>query len=243
MNCERIVLYNDKQIKYTLEIKKVKNINLRIKENGKIFVSANENVPANFVDNFVLRQADFILKALHKFNQIEKCKHTNKQYISGETFYILGKNIRLKIIESNEEKIFNDTIFLYLYTKNPLDFNKKKKMIDSYIKNIAYSTFLDITKELHLKFIKYKINIPLIEVRNMKKRWGSCLPYKNKININILLIQAPKNCIEYVILHELCHFVHPNHSKDFYNFLTVMMPDWRERKALLEHQFINNMVY
>ena len=236
MNYDRIVIFNDKQIKYTLEIKKVKNINLRIKDNGKVFVSANENIPFTFIDDFILKQGKFILNALNKFNQLNKYKNNDKQYISGESFYILGKNIRLKVIESNEEKVFNDTVFLYLYTKNTLNFNKKKKIVDSYIKNIAYNTFSDITKQLHLKFTKYNINMPIIEIRNMKKRWGSCLVNKNKINLNILLIQTPKICIEYVILHELCHFIYPNHSKDFYNFLTVMMPDWKERKTILENQ-------
>ncbi len=239
MDYDRIVLYDNKQIKYTLQIKKVKNINLRIKDNGKIFISANENVPITFIDEFVLKQGKFILNALNKFNEISKHKNNDKQYISGESFYILGKNIRLKVIKSNEEKIFNDTVFLYLYIKNPLNFNKKKKMVDTYIKNIAYNTFLDITKKLHLDFIKHNINMPIIEVRTMKKSWGSCFPTKNKINLNILLIQAPKNCIEYVILHKLCHFIYPNHSKDFYNFLTIMMPDWRERKTVLENQLIN----
>ncbi len=239
MDYDRIVLYDNKQIKYTLQIKKVKNINLRIKDNGKIFISANENVPITFIDEFVLKQGKFILNALNKFNEISKHKNNDKQYISGESFYILGKNIRLKVIKSNEEKIFNDTVFLYLYIKNPLNFNKKKKMVDTYIKNIAYNTFLDITKKLHLDFIKHNVNMPIIEVRTMKKSWGSCFPTKNKINLNILLIQAPKNCIEYVVLHKLCHFIYPNHSKDFYNFLTIMMPDWRERKTVLENQLIN----
>lgn len=239
MYYDRTIIYNDKQIKYTLEIKKVKNVNLRIKDDGKIFVSANENVPFTFIDDFILKQGKFILNTLNKFNQLNIYKNNDKQYISGETFYILGKNIRLKVIESNEEKIFNDTIFLYIYTKNALDFNKKKKIVDNYIKNIAYNTFLDITKQLYLKFRKYNINMPTIEVRSMKKRWGSCIPSKNKINLNTLLIQAPKNCIEYVILHEFCHFIHPNHSKNFYNFLTIMMPDWKERKAILENKVIN----
>ncbi len=239
MSYDRTVKYNDKQIKYTLQIKKVKNLNMRIKDSGKIFVSANENIPFTFIDNFVLKHGRYILNTVNKFEEINKYKSNDKQYISGESFYILGKHIRLKLIESNKEKVFNDTVFLYVYTKNTLDFNKKKKMVDNYIKNIAYNTFLDITKKLHLNFEKYNVNMPIIEVRNMKKRWGSCLPNKNKINLNILLIQVSKNCIEYVILHELCHFIYPNHSKNFYNFLTVMMPDWKERKSILENQFIN----
>ncbi len=56
--------------------------------------------------------------------------------------------------------------------------------------------------------------------------------------VNKRLIEAPKNCIEYVVYHEFCHFVHPNHSKLFYNLLQVMLPDWRESKQLLENSVI-----
>lgn len=48
------------------------------------------------------------------------------------------------------------------------------------------------------------------------------------------LLEAPRNCIEYVVMHELCHFIHPNHSKQFYGFLTMLMPDWKERKTILD---------
>ena len=73
-----------------------------------------------------------------------------------------------------------------------------------------------------------------LTVRKMKKRWGSCQPQTKTITINSQLIEAPRFCIEYVMMHEFCHFIHPNHSKDFYTLLQVMMPDWKERKKMLE---------
>lgn len=68
--------------------------------------------------------------------------------------------------------------------------------------------------------------------------WGSCLPKKLIITLNKQLLEAPRNCIEYVVVHELCHLVHPNHSKQFYTFLTMFMPDWKERKTELEKNCI-----
>ncbi|WP_295094925.1 M48 family metallopeptidase [Ruminococcus sp.] len=73
---------------------------------------------------------------------------------------------------------------------------------------------------------------------NMTSRWGSCLPSKCIITLNKSLIEAPKCCIEYVVYHEFCHFIHPNHSKQFYSLLQIMLPDWKERKSLLEKYFI-----
>ena len=72
----------------------------------------------------------------------------------------------------------------------------------------------------------------------MKKRWGSCLRSKNRIILNYELIKAPKHCIEYVVLHELVHFIHRNHDQKFYNMLTVLMPDWKQRKAILDEEIV-----
>ena len=68
----------------------------------------------------------------------------------------------------------------------------------------------------------------------METRWGSCLVKKKIITLNKRLLEVPRNCIEYVVMHELCHLIYPNHSKQFYSFLTMLMPDWKERKDYLD---------
>ena len=74
---------------------------------------------------------------------------------------------------------------------------------------------------------------PTIQVRRMKTRWGSCSK-KGQILLNTDLVQAPIACIDYVIVHELCHLIVPNHSPRFYSLLDQSMPDWRARKLKLE---------
>jgi predicted metal-dependent hydrolase len=68
----------------------------------------------------------------------------------------------------------------------------------------------------------------------MKSRWGSCNPRTGNITLNLQLIEKPKICIEYVALHELTHLIYPNHGRGFHSFMTLHMPDWRERKRVLE---------
>lgn len=81
--------------------------------------------------------------------------------------------------------------------------------------------------------------MPTLRIRDMETRWGSCLAKKGIITLNKRLLEAPRYCIEYVVTHEFCHFIHPNHSKQYYAFLTMLMPDWRERKKVLDENTAN----
>src|SRR5699024_10108493 len=95
-------------------------------------------------------------------------------------------------------------------------------------------TFGEIMSEIYPVFRKYGVAVPVLRLRNMETRWGSCLPRKGIITLNKRLLEAPRYCIEYVVMHEFCHFIHPDHSKHFYAFLTMLMPDWKERKRILD---------
>jgi len=75
----------------------------------------------------------------------------------------------------------------------------------------------------------------------MKTRWGSCNSKKSKINMNRHLIAAKKTEVEYVMLHELVHLIHPNHSKDFYNLLGILMPDYLKRKEYLDKRAVREI--
>ena len=85
---------------------------------------------------------------------------------------------------------------------------------------------------------KYGIDKPEIKIRKMKARWGSCIPEKQLILLNSELIKAPKLCIDYVVLHELIHFKYRNHDSNFYDFMTSLMPDWKQRKKILDDQVV-----
>ena len=85
------------------------------------------------------------------------------------------------------------------------------------------------------RFEKYGVERPQLRIRDMKSRWGTCHVKKGIVTLNKRLLAAPRGAVEYVVLHELCHLIYPDHSKQFYDFLAVMMPDWKERKQLLNN--------
>jgi hypothetical protein len=109
-----------------------------------------------------------------------------------------------------------------------------KRQLEIWYKQKASVVFTDLFEEVFPKFKRYKISTPVLSIRNMSKRWGSCTP-AGRIILNSELIKAPKGCIEYVIIHELCHLIHYNHSNKFKILLYKMSPDWLKWKDRLEY--------
>ena len=221
-------------ITYRFEQKPVKNLNLRIHINGSVYVSANPDRDVSQVDRFVLKKADYIIKTLEHFEDLAQYKQQEKRYVSGETFLIQGRNVRLKVIEGSKEEVRTDGVYLFLTAKSPDDYEQKKRFVTCYLDRECSVVFKEIIAKTYPLFRKYGVNMPTLRIRDMETRWGSCLAKKGIITLNKRLLEAPHNCIEYVVLHEFCHFIHPNHSKQFYNFMTMLMPDWRERKVSLD---------
>ena len=147
----------------------------------------------------------------------------------------------MKVAKNTSDTISFDGVYLYLCVKDPEDFAKKQRIVTRYLDKQCRIIFSEIISELYPIFQKYGVSMPTLRIRNMETRWGSCSVKKGIITLNKRLLEAPRNCIEYVVMHEFCHFIHPNHSKHFYNFLTMVMPDWRERKKVLDYIVVFGM--
>ena len=191
---ERTVCAGGKKIKYILERKQVKNINLRVRPDGSVKVSASPRVDTSHIDDFVLSKAEFILKALERFKVMAEAE---RQF-----------QVELTKQKTGEESLLADV-----------------------------SLFTKILDEFYPAFISYGVKKPTVRIRTMKSCWGSCLVNKGIITLNRKLLMQSRECIEYVVVHELCHFIHPNHSKEFYKFMEQFMPDWKERKGRLNGRF------
>ena len=155
-----------------------------------------------------------------------------RQYIGGESFLYLGKQYMLKIETSTAEEVKLYQGRLVVKTLNPEATHIKKLLQQWYIAR-ATILFNKLFEEQFYLFKRFGLEKPVLQIKKMEKRWGSCTP-QQKIILNPELIKAPVACINYVILHELCHLVHHNHSKAFYRLLENFMPDWQKYKQLLE---------
>ena len=155
-----------------------------------------------------------------------------RQYIGGESFLYLGKQYMLKIESSTAEEVKLYQGRLVVKTVNPEATHIKKLLQQWYIAR-ATILFNKLFEEQFYLFKRFTLEKPILQIKKMEKRWGSCTP-QQKIILTPELIKAPVVCINYVILHELCHLVHHNHSKAFYRLLENFMSDWQKYKQLLE---------
>lgn len=164
-----------------------------------------------------------------------------KEYVSGESFKYLGKQYRLKVEQCDEELIKYYQGFIELKVKDKKNLARKEKLVNDWFKEKAILNFEESLERVYPLVEKYGVKKPQIQIRTMKARWGSCIKDKNIIMLNYELIKAPKFCIDYVVLHELVHFKHGYHDGEFYNFMTMLMPDWKQRKDILDEEVVREL--
>ncbi len=223
---ESIITHNVKIIK-----KDIKNITLKVKPTCDVVLTVPLRTDDKHIEHILKKRNDWINKKIDFFQLNNKIE--NKEYVSGESFKYLGKNYRLKVIESKEEEVKLLRGYIQIFIKNKMDFKRKEKLLNDWYTKRAENYFEKIV-ENYLHIVKKEVKN--IRIRQMKTRWGSCNPLKSYINLNSELIKKSKESIEYVIFHELAHLIYDNHSREFYNYLNTYMPDWKKRKEKLERR-------
>lgn len=211
--------------------KDVKTLTVKVKPTGEIILTAPVGTSDEYIQKVIKKRTKWIESKLIFFKQTRK---PIKELVSGENFEYLGRNYRLKIYQSKKEYAKLQRGYFEVYVKNKDDFRRKEKLIYDWYYDKALFHFYNILLEFN-KITKQDIKD--LRIRQMKTRWGSCNAHKKFINLNLELIKKSKKCIEYVVFHELTHLIHPNHSQEFYNYLTLYMPDWKQRKEFLENIF------
>ena len=230
---EHAVAFGEKTIRFSLEQKPRKALRISVMPDLSVDVSAPPDFSIEKVLKKVQRRAPWIVKQLDYFNSFMP-KQPPRKFISGETHYYYGRQYRLKVVCSKKQDVKLKGKYIYVYSLRPESRQRTKRLIYEWYRSHAQNMFAVVAKRCHERLEKYGIKFPDIDVKAMKSRWGSCVHTKGRIGLNTELIKAPSHCIEYVIMHEMCHLKYPNHTKPFYNFLSLVMPDWEKRKARLE---------
>lgn len=224
--------YGSKRIEYNLSFATRKSLGIKVLPDGLVKVIAPNDTSIIDINKKVKSKANWILKQQAFFCSYKP--HTpERKYVNGETHLYLGRQYKLQIIDDtiNEIKIYRGAMIIKTKKSNPEYLEKK---LNEWYKKKAILHFDEILNSSLLKFNKYKLEKPVIDIRLMQKRWGSCTK-SGKIILNTELIKAPKGSIEYVVIHELCHLIHYNHNKAFYDLQNSLSPNWGKWKEKLEY--------
>lgn len=228
---QRIVHAGDLTLPYEWEKKRVRNINLRVRQDGSVYVSSAPWVPAAEVDRFVLSRAEMIVKAQRQFT--ERRPEGTLSVTEGAQVPCLGKLLTLHLTAGGKDSAALDGDTLILTLRKPEDPKAAARLFERWWDDTCTELFTSLCRAWQPRFSRWSIPFPTLRFRRMSSRWGSCQPQTGVVTLNKRLLHAPLPCIEYIIVHELAHFVQANHSPAFHAVVTEVMPDWKARRKLL----------
>ncbi|TAD86931.1 MAG: M48 family peptidase [Bacteroidetes bacterium] len=236
------IQFGSRQIDFRLEYSDRKSLGITVTPEMDVLVKAPTDTTLEKVKEKIRKKAPWIIKQQSFFLSFQP-KTPQRKYISGETHLYLGRQYQLRIM-NYELGVMNECVklngrFLNAYTN---DKSKAKSLVDNWylerakekitkMASTLFASFFERNSDrlsLRSSFISHSLSF-----KNMPTRWGSCTP-KGKIILNPELIKAPKGCIEYVIIHELCHLIHHDHTQNFLDLQTKEMKDWEKWKMKLE---------
>ncbi len=225
------ITYAGEPISFQLIYSKRKSLEIAVHPDASVVVKAPQGTDESAVECYVHKRARWIRRQVHYFSQFEP-RTPKRRFVGGESHLYLGRKYRLKIQLSGADGVLLQRGFFYI---NAVDDKPEyiAALLEKWYRSRADIYFPQVLEECWHHFQNKGADKPILKIRNMKTRWGS-LSDKGRMTLNLELIKAPRECIEYVVIHELCHLLQPNHGTAFYNLLEQLLPDWITRKHKLE---------
>ena len=228
-----LVKYGGCEIPFRVHQSERSKLTINVFPEMRVEVLAPSNKSLELILARVNRRAKWIVKQWRYFEQYLPTQ-PERRFVSGETHVYLGRQYRLKVSRSNQPKVKLSGPYFKVDCSDPDDAEAISKLMNQWYTDHATKLFADRVKHW-LSECRWlaKLDVPPIRIRTMKRRWGSCSK-SGSIVLNMDLIKVPLNCIDYVIVHELCHLKICNHSPAFYQLLRRCLPDWEAKKKRLE---------
>lgn len=215
--------------------KNIKNMHLSVKPPlGNVVVSAPLLMTKKSIENFVRVNLGWIKKQQEKF--INQPRMSARQYVSGETYYIWGKQYFLEFVADSKNSFRIDGNKIILKMKATSTVEQRERFVREEFRKI-------LIEQLNRLVPKWEeitgLYCDTYKTKYMLTRWGTCNSQAKRIWINLQMVEKPLECLEYIILHELVHLKVQNHGKDFIAMMDKYMPDWKDKKNLLNGHILD----
>ncbi|GAA4354264.1 SprT family zinc-dependent metalloprotease [Hymenobacter saemangeumensis] len=226
------ITFNNQRIDYTLLFRSRRTIGFAVRPDGSVRVTAPAGTSAEWVASQVLKKAAWILKHQASFRMRPPAAPA-RQYEAGATHFFLGEPYTLRLLSGQRPHVQPMGPDLLITTPEPPTAAALEDLLHAFYARQGATLFAASFARIWPRFAEFNLPLPALFVRRMRTRWGSCTPSRNCIRLSTDLVRASEACIDYVMLHECCHLLVPDHSAAFYELQTRLMPDWERWKREL----------
>lgn len=217
--------------------KKMKNLRLRLADTGEILVSAPLRTPQREIESFVSANRDWLEQAL--LRQRAKIPPQSAETLAdGSLVRYLGEDLTVCLRRAARDgiSVLPQERLLLIESRAADDPQALRRRFERWWRAQAAEVYARAV-DLYLPYFAARgVRRPEIAVRRMTSRWGSCKTNGNKITLNYYLLRAPRACVDYVVVHELAHFLVSAHNRAFYGLVAGVLPDWAARRARLRRE-------
>ncbi len=232
------ITYGNERIGFTVARSPRRTLGITVAPGGAVHVTAPKGARLAAVRAAVLRRAAWIVGQRERARRVP-AEPPAKEYVPGETHRWLGRGHRLKVHpvaaapEPGRECVVRERAYLHVYSRRPGSPGRTRELLEAWRRAEARRELIERFERCLMRMRRHGVEGVRPAVRAMRNRWGSCSP-SGRVLLNPRLAEAPPACIDYVIIHELCHVLHPHHGPAFERLLGAVLPNWRMLKERLE---------
>jgi predicted metal-dependent hydrolase len=209
-----------------------------VNSSGQVKFSVPLETSSEWIARYLQSKKDWIVEKLEAFKKTGS--YGAGEIRNGMSIRMLGEDMIFSLHRAEKPLVYTEYRSIHI-AASVLSPPVLAALFETWWRKQARAIYGEILDALYPVIGKHGVRKPRLCIRKMRTLWGSSSPRRNSITLNFYLLQARRPCIEYVALHELSHFLYPNHSGEFYDFLTLHMPDWRERKKTLDNDVVRGL--
>jgi len=226
------ISYGKQRIAYRVLYSERQTLEIAVYPDAQVVVKAPTGTGPDAIQLRVRKRGHWIVRQMAYFQQFQP-RTPPRRYVGGETHLYLGRQYRLKLLPGDKNQVQLMRGYFFVTCRNKPDPGKVQQLLEKWYLARAREKYSEILASGLPDFRSFGCIEPRLRIRHMKTRWGSLSP-NGLLTLNRDLIRAPRECIEYVVTHELCHLQFKDHSPAFYRLLEELLPDWEKRKHRLE---------
>ena len=227
----RCISYGSVAIPYSLAFSDRRDLTITVHPDLEVAVVAPFGAALDEIDRRIRSRAPWILRQRLRFEDLRPLP-TPRRFVSGETHRYLGRQYRLRVVQSPLTGVKLERPYLVVAVPDRTDAHRVERLVQRWLRAKAQEVFSRRVEYLLTAHPVLRAPCADVRVCRMHRRWGSCAA-SGTITLNPELVRAPTACIDYVIAHELCHRRVMNHGPRFLRLLTEIMPDWQRRRERL----------